>query len=178
MRDSNAVIMDLRDTYFGFKGRLNRGRYWLNSLLAFVVAGVLELLDIYFFPVPEEVIKLFHSQTVQDVVVWILLFAPAVTFVYISTAISVKRLHDRDKSGWWALLYLALPTLLLLTMIESADADHHITGWPAAMMIPYFILLIVTFLELACLKGTTGPNRYGPDPLAAHAPSAHLSTAP
>ena len=49
-------------------------------------------------------------------------------------AVSVRRLHDLDRSGWWM--------LIILTGIG-------------------LILLLVWF----CLRGTPGPNRYGPDPL-------------
>ena len=164
----NWKTYDWRNAFFGFKGRVNRGKYWLLSLLSFGVTVVLQLLVIYFFPIPEEVIALFHSQMLQEAVVDIVLLAPSVTFVFISTAISVKRLHDRDKSGWWGLLYLGLPALLVAAMAAATDDNHQLTGWPAALMIPYFILLIVTFVELACLKGTNGLNRFGPDPMPAH----------
>ena len=53
-----------------------------------------------------------------------------------SIGMSVRRLHDIDRTGWWVLLAF--------------------TGVGA-------ILLIVW----ACFKGTDGPNRFGPDPLAA-----------
>jgi uncharacterized membrane protein YhaH (DUF805 family) len=49
-------------------------------------------------------------------------------------AVWIRRLHDIDRSGWWALL-IFLPIL----------------GW--------FALFV-----FACLDGTRGANRYGPDP--------------
>ncbi len=52
-----------------------------------------------------------------------------------SLAVSVRRLHDRDYSGWWILLAF--------------------TGIG-------YILLIIWY----CMRGTAGPNRFGPDPLA------------
>lgn len=52
-----------------------------------------------------------------------------------SLALDTKRWHDRDKSAWWVLIGL-LP-----------------------------IIQIWAFVELGCLKGTSGPNRFGPDPL-------------
>jgi len=52
-----------------------------------------------------------------------------------SIALQVRRFHDQDRSGWMVLL-----------------------GF-----IPYVGGLIV-FIFM-CLKGTTGPNRFGPDPL-------------
>ncbi len=53
-----------------------------------------------------------------------------------SLAVSAKRFHDRGRPGWWALIGL-------VPVIGSA--------W-----------LVV---ECGCLRGTSGPNRYGPDPL-------------
>lgn len=53
-----------------------------------------------------------------------------------SIAVGVRRLHDRDMVGWWY--------LLIFVPVVGA------------------LILLVIF----CLKGTTGPNRFGPDPLA------------
>jgi uncharacterized membrane protein YhaH (DUF805 family) len=55
----------------------------------------------------------------------------------ITLAAQVKRWHDRDKSGCWVLIQL----------------------------IP-FVGAFWSFIELGCLPGTFGPNRYGPDPIA------------
>ena len=54
-----------------------------------------------------------------------------------SIAVGVRRLHDVDRSGWWVLIWL-VPLI----------------GW---------IFIIVW----GCTRGTAGPNRFGPDPLAA-----------
>src|ERR1035438_8242932 len=54
--------------------------------------------------------------------------------VWPSLAVTVKPFHDRDKSGWW--VFISMIPLL---------------GW------------IWTFVELGLLRGTNGPNRYGPD---------------
>ena len=53
-----------------------------------------------------------------------------------SLSAQVRRLHDRNKSGWWY--------LLCFTIIGA---------------IPLLVWL--------CQKGTTGENRFGPDPLSA-----------
>lgn len=53
-----------------------------------------------------------------------------------SLAVAVRRLHDTDRSGWWYLLVF-LPVI-------------------------GFIVLIIFFVQ----RGTAGPNRFGPDPLA------------
>jgi uncharacterized membrane protein YhaH (DUF805 family) len=163
-----ADIRNWQKTYFGFQGRFNRARYWLHSVLAFAVAFILQLIAIYMFPIPDQLILIFKSETLQKIILGIIGAAPMVTFVYISTAISVKRLHDRDKSGWWGILYLALPALIFFGIVTGAQSG---SDWSTALLIPFLILLVVTFVELACLKGTSGPNQYGPDPAPAPKPA-------
>jgi len=58
-----------------------------------------------------------------------------VLLLWIGLAVSVKRCHDRNRTGWFVLL----------------------------SFIP--ILNIWYLIEVGFLKGTTGPNTYGPDPL-------------
>ena len=60
----------------------------------------------------------------------------AIIAIYPSIAVSVKRCHDRDRSGWF----------LLLGLIPLVN--------------------IWVLVELGFLKGTTGENKYGSDPLA------------
>ena len=56
--------------------------------------------------------------------------------IYPSIVLYSKRWHDRDKSGWWTLINF-VPVIGGLWML----------------------------IELGFLKGTDGPNRFGPDPL-------------
>ena len=58
-----------------------------------------------------------------------------------SAAVTVRRLHDRDMSGWWYLGYLVASFIPLLNFIA-----------------------MIAFLVIMFLDGTPGPNRYGPDP--------------
>lgn len=50
-------------------------------------------------------------------------------------AVGVRRLHDIDRSGWWLLI----------------------------IFVP--IIGVIAVIYWACLKGTDGANRFGPDPL-------------
>jgi uncharacterized membrane protein YhaH (DUF805 family) len=56
-----------------------------------------------------------------------------------SLAVSVRRLHDIDRSGWWILI-------ALVPLIGT-----------------------IVLLVFALLEGTAGPNRYGPNPKEATA---------
>jgi uncharacterized membrane protein YhaH (DUF805 family) len=66
----------------------------------------------------------------------IVLFIFGVAATWISIVVGIKRFHDRNKAGWWILI-------ILVPVIGSL--------W-------YLI-------ECGFLKGTPGPNNYGPDPL-------------
>ena len=58
--------------------------------------------------------------------------------LWIGLAIAAKRWHDRNKTAWWILIVFV----------------------PVVGGLWYLI-------ECGFLRGTTGPNKYGPDPLAA-----------
>ncbi len=56
-------------------------------------------------------------------------------------AVQVRRLHDRDMSGWWLL------------------------GFYVASAIPFVgFIASIALLVITILPGTAGPNRFGPDP--------------
>ena len=63
-------------------------------------------------------------------------------------AIIVKRLHDLNVSGWWALAILGVPHLA---------GTLHVKYW-----IPYLAIMAT----LSVLPGSKGDNRFGRDPLA------------
>ena len=83
-------------------------------------------------------------------------------------AIGVTRLHDRNKSAWWVLLFYFCPpiveTLASLNALDSAMVFLNILSLAISLW---------AFVELGFLRGTFGPNRYGPDPLD---DAAYLST--
>jgi uncharacterized membrane protein YhaH (DUF805 family) len=81
-------------------------------------------------------------------------------FMWICLATSVKRLHDRDRSGWWIVPFFVLPSF-----------SRNIQEWLGDSIFSFmvglapFILCIWGFIELGFLRGTRRINRFGPDPL-------------
>ena len=89
-----------------------------------------------------------------------------------SIAVGLRRLHDRDKSGWWLLLFYLVPSLLwgigavaFFYGVGAEAAGGMIAGGVLGVL--SFAILVWAFIELGCLRGTLGPNRFGPDPLVA-----------
>ncbi len=90
----------------------------------------------------------------------IVLFVPLlVALIWITLALSIKRLHDRDKSAWWVLLFYLAPSIL------EAIGRH--TGSAGSILISLIGVGISIWglVELGFLRGTAGQNSYGPDPL-------------
>lgn len=102
--------------YATFGGRAARSEYWYFFLFTFLVSAAANILD-----------AAGETQVVGALAALALLIP--------SIAVAVRRLHDRDKSGWWYLL-------VLIPLIGA-------------------IILLVWFVQ----RGTVGPNRFGSDPL-------------
>ena len=67
-----------------------------------------------------------------------------------SIAVTVRRFHDRNMSGWYLVGFLA--AIIALSLIPGIGAV-------------LILLLELGFIVLMALPGTPGPNDYGPDPL-------------
>jgi len=106
--------------YVNFSGRAQRSAYWwwtLFSILLYVVTSIIDML-----------IAGNGGFSPLTLIAQLALFLP-------SLALAIRRLHDKDKSGWF----------FLLIFIPLVGA----------------IILLIWF----CSRGTVGPNRFGPDPL-------------
>ncbi|RZN01816.1 hypothetical protein CWO91_32820 [Bradyrhizobium genosp. SA-3] len=78
---------------------------------------------------------------------WSILHILLLVSLWPLAAILVKRLHDFNLSGWWALTIFAIP---------------HIDR---ALGVPYWLPYLLVAATLSALPGWPGDNRFGPDPL-------------
>ncbi len=107
---------DWKQDFLYFDGRINRKVFLFRNLILYGISIVVNL------------------------VVWLVIGSSASWIVSVAFAppafsLGIRRLHDLDKSGWFALIYF----------------------------IP--VLNIILELYLLFFKGTEGMNRYGSDPL-------------
>jgi uncharacterized membrane protein YhaH (DUF805 family) len=151
--------MDAWTFFFGFRGRINRAKYWLALLIFFVANVVLFLLG---WALGNG--AAFHI--VSDLVN-LAIFAS-------SLAVGVRRVHDRDRSAWWLFLFyiapglFALPALALIWAATGSFGDARVLSLLLLRLclVGAFALAIWGVVELGFLRGTTGYNRFGADPLA------------
>lgn len=81
-----------------------------------------------------------------------------VALLWPTSAVLVKRLHDRNKKGWWALL-------LILAWILAAGNWQMLAPvwqWGVGRFIPTLIVVMMA-IDLGAFLGTPGDNRFGPE---------------
>jgi uncharacterized membrane protein YhaH (DUF805 family) len=133
--------IDLKQLLLTFDGRINRAKYWV-AVVAYIVVMVIAVALVFVLP-----------GMIGFIVVGILYIAMAISGVFVG----IKRLHDRDKSGWWLLLFYLVPSLL-----SGAGTSM---GGSMILNLISFAISIWAIVELGFLRGTAGPNRFGPDPI-------------
>jgi len=85
-----------------------------------------------------------------------------------SIAVTVRRLHDTNRSGWWVLAPVIPYAVMALAMggalASGTEGGIAAAGLVSLVAIVAVIGLGITLLVFMCLDGTPGPNRFGPDP--------------
>jgi uncharacterized membrane protein YhaH (DUF805 family) len=143
--------MSMMQLLFSFQGRLNRKPYWMAVIATMVI--IILLLLVALVMIREHRFE-FAGLTMAILVI---LYVP---LVWIGLAIGAKRLHDRDKSAWWLIVFYAMPGILSAVGNQMEDVGFMV------LHVISFAISVWAFVELGCLRGTVGPNRYGPDPLS------------
>lgn len=117
-----AVLGSLR-FWFSPDGRISRFHYWAGTFVLLIVT--IPLL------IPTELFVSAQSDTIDqaELILSIIMIWPGI-------ALTTKRCHDRNRSGWFQLVVL-VPILGALWLL----------------------------IDLGALEGTKGTNRFGPDPI-------------
>lgn len=80
----------------------------------------------------------------------------------------IKRLHDRAKAGHWAFIYLAVAfaPMAIVSLIGPATFLISEFLWKVVIGLNVLSLLAILIIgiEFGLLRGTKGPNSYGPEP--------------
>ena len=141
---------------FGFGGRINRAKYWIAVGIYLAISIALGLLAFLTLAGVE------IARTTTMVTPFFIFAAVVYTAVAVSgIAVGIKRLHDRDKTGWWLLVFYLVPGL-----ISTVGTRMH---GSAILNLVSAAISIWMIVELGFLRGTPGPNRYGANPLPATA---------
>ncbi|MEJ2399522.1 MAG: DUF805 domain-containing protein, partial [Gammaproteobacteria bacterium] len=90
--------------YIDFSGRARRKEFWYFTLFNFIVTAVLVIIDVSM------------AGASQKATFGMLSMIYALVVLLPSLGVSVRRLHDIDRSGWWLLIGLVplIGTIVLL----------------------------------------------------------------
>ena len=130
----NIYVPDvgIKENFFSYKKRLNRERYFKRVLLTMSANALALVIEGH----ANGILSNPHADAGLGMIVLALAaFIISVVALVSSTMLHIRRLHDLDSSGWWA----------ITTLI------------PIICLIPLGVLLFT--------KGTDGDNRFGTDPL-------------
>jgi uncharacterized membrane protein YhaH (DUF805 family) len=169
---TNTVLQyDWLHVFFNLNGRIGRKEFWLSSLIfmpVFLLLGLaIQAATAANMPHEGMAVRTGVSQFLNY-------FA---TF-YVVVAIYTKRLHDFGWSGWWQipmhmLMVLSIPFSAALQVppnpANHADMQFMLGLSIISMAIGFLMLAFV--LTIGLVRGTAGPNRYGPAPNARAAPA-------
>jgi len=161
------MILPLK-RYAQFSGRSSRREFWMWVLFIVIVSIVLSIIDGILglgghnsygatqFSGPNATGASYGAATRGG---WLTnLFSLAVLVP--NLAVSARRLHDINRSGWWMLLPLAPYALGFIFMLGL----HSVAI--GGLLIGLGAIAAIVLLVWYCLRGTVGPNRFGPDPLS------------
>jgi uncharacterized membrane protein YhaH (DUF805 family) len=163
--------MGWRNFFFSFRGRMGRGRFWLYFAIAVPVYFLLIVAFwIYALSIPGAYENGGPTPFPNDplgILGAIAFFLVLAVTTLAGAAVTVKRLHDRDKAWWWLVIFIIAPDVLLI--LAEVLAQTEMLNEVSAIAIEFVALALATWgsVELGLLRGTAGPNRFGPDPLAA-----------
>jgi uncharacterized membrane protein YhaH (DUF805 family) len=135
-----------------FEGRISRKPFWIAMAVVAVANAVACYVAI--------VIDGDRLSAIVDLL-----------FTYPQFAIATKRCHDRDMPIWLLIVFFVGNAVLdLFDVLGVSGTPDNPSVLVIAISVPFMVLLVVLLIELGFRKGTPGPNRYGPDPLAPPAP--------
>ena len=163
--------MTLTQLLFSFKGRINRKPWWLASLGAGFAASLLTaILEAVARSAGETIVNPVTHQFEPTGIFGLAISLIALVNAWIAFALSVKRLHDRDRTGWWLIApYIGLAIAISLAFAALSFPEGHREPWNTLGVFAFFGLaglLLWLFYEIGFLRGTEGSNRFGADPLA------------
>ena len=132
--------MTLQQWMFSIKGRIGRRDFWIwMAIWVLAMSALFTLAGTH----------LLNVQTAALILVCLL---------WPTAAVPIKRLHDRGKSGLWALLMI----LAWMLLAGNWSVLPGVWQWVVGRFVPTLIIVMM-FIDLGAFVGTQGENKFGKD---------------
>ena len=136
--------MDWMHLFTSIEGRISRQPFWIALLC---------------LSVPELVAHVALGERWSSIVSLLIAYPEFVVFA--------KRGHDRNVPTWVPGVFIAGAIVLnLMTLLDLSGPMTNPTTLFYIVGVPVGIMGLILLVDFGFRRGTAGPNRYGPDPLA------------
>ncbi|EJW10244.1 hypothetical protein A33M_0257 [Rhodovulum sp. PH10] len=140
--------MDWRYLLFEFDGRIGRRPFWA----AFVAVSTAEFAC-------HVIAAALEGERLSAIV--------SLAFSYPEFAVLAKRAHDRALPTLLPGIFFGISVLIdFVFVIGAAGTPEAPSPLFMLLSVPWLVFAIALLIDLGFRRGTPGPNRYGPDPLA------------
>lgn len=162
--------LEVLKKYIVFEGRARREEYWYFVLFNFIASFLLVMVDLLF--------GTYNSQTQSGV--FSSIYSLAVLLP--SLAVTVRRLHDTDRSGWWVTFPMAVLAgggILMAIILGGSQNAEELSPAASGILIVFVLAVLGSFIALFVFMvqdGTPGSNRFGDDPKNQPIPSPDYRT--
>lgn len=144
--------------FLSFNGRIGRIAFWFGLI---VLAAL----------TPFSIATVTSDNPVRETLVAVQTFGFSgfvwsLALIFAVSAILVKRLHDRGRSGLYAALFYMPAAVSALTYFgaDGLPMAADIVSWTSWIAWLAGASGLGFLLSLGFMPGTRGPNKYGPDP--------------
>jgi len=154
--------------YAAFSGRASRKAYWMFFLISSLISFALRSIDVMF--------RLYDKGSGVGLLSGVYSLVVVLPFI----ALTVRRLHDVNRSGWWLLAPIACYTVAMaavlnMTLVLVEQVTAMMSGMIAAAFAVGFMITGIVVLVFLCLAGSPGMNRFGLNPNESPMASSGLS---
>lgn len=139
--------MDFKGLFFSIEGRLNRISFFLLGMFVGVVFSVISTIVGFILPT--------GTASIVSIILYVI-------NTIIGIFLSIKRVHDFDKSGYFLLAYSVVASIIVIAiaLIFSIVLNNDRLGTGCAII---GALIVVLYIYLK--PGTAGVNKYGNQPV-------------
>ena len=176
------MLMPLK-RYADFSGRSRRMEFWMWVVFQFLIGLAFIVLMVALGGAAIMSGDVGGAMAMGGIILilYLLYFLLGLVFLVPGLAVTIRRLHDTNRSGWWIMLFwgpillsYALTFIFMGSLVAAASNDPTSLGADNATL--GAVGLVMSLLSLAglaglvvlivflFLEGTKGPNRYGADP--------------
>ncbi len=130
MNDLSVAVRSVLSKYATFSGRASRAEYWWWILAVILLSLVLGAID------GAVIAPLLGFETFDEDAGQPLSLIAGLVLLLPGISVSVRRLHDIGRSGWWLLLVL-VPVIgalvLLFFYVQAGDPEANEYGEPSVL---------------------------------------------